>query len=243
MSVAGDWIKMQRNLLTCPKVVRIMSALNADRFRTIGGIFSAWCLFDEHTEDGILSGYSAKVFDDFIGFPGLCQAMVEVGWIQVTPQALIAVNFTEHNGKTARRRAQENVRKRSARNAPHKRTREEKRREDIDSANAESLGETAVSQNEPSKAEDIPIPENLATESFLNTWAEWLKYRRGRNLSCKAAWAQKQLAMLATHGPEIATKALEQSMTQGYQGVFPERVGKKQNQPFQGIKDFLGNEK
>jgi hypothetical protein len=134
--MAGDWIKMQRSLLTSGKVVRIMSACDADRLRTIGGLFAAWCLFDEQTEDGILEGYTPKIFDQVVGFDGLCRAMESVGWLEVLENGLKAVNFCEHNGQTARRRAQESVRKMSARDADKMRTesalekrREEKRRD------------------------------------------------------------------------------------------------------------------
>ena len=135
--MAGDWIKMQKSLLTSGKVVRMMSALNADRLRTIGGLFAAWCLFDEQTEDGSLEGYTAEIFDETIGFAGLAKAMQSVGWLEVGRNGLKAMNFGEHNGTTAKRRAQESVRKMSARNADKTRTdcalekrREEKRREE-----------------------------------------------------------------------------------------------------------------
>lgn len=44
--MAGDWIKMRADLHTHPKVVRMASALKADRLRIVGGLHSAWCLFD-----------------------------------------------------------------------------------------------------------------------------------------------------------------------------------------------------
>ena len=62
--MAGDWIKMQTNLLTHPKVVRMASALKTDRFRIIGGLWSVWSLFDAHSEDGRLSGYSPETLDE-----------------------------------------------------------------------------------------------------------------------------------------------------------------------------------
>jgi hypothetical protein len=132
--MAGDWIKMRRSLLTDPRVVRISSALNADRFRTIGGLFSAWCLFDEQTSDGQLCGYTPQVFNEIVGIDGLAEAMAAVGWLEVRQEMLIATGFSEHNGQSAKRRAQESVRKMSARdadkNADKMRTREEKRREE-----------------------------------------------------------------------------------------------------------------
>ena len=117
-----EWIKMRKSLLACPQVVRISSALKTDRFRTIGALFAAWCVFDDQTVDGLLDGYTPKIFDEVVGVVGLCDAMVAVGWIKTNENALEATRFSEHNGQTAKRRATETVRKMSARNADKKQT-------------------------------------------------------------------------------------------------------------------------
>lgn len=134
--MAGDWIKMRADLHTHPKVVRMASALKADRLRIVGGLHSAWCLFDVHSVDGLLDGYSAETLDDLIGFPGFSRAMMAVGWLEENGESLVMPRFEAHNGQSAKRRAQDadrkrNVRKASASEADKKRTREEKRREDI----------------------------------------------------------------------------------------------------------------
>lgn len=134
--MAGDWIKMRADLHTHPKVVRMASALKADRLRIVGGLHSAWCLFDVHSVDGFLDGYSADTLDDLIGFPGFSRAMMAVGWLEENGESLVMPRFESHNGQSAKRRAQDadrkrNVRKASASEADKKRTREEKRREDI----------------------------------------------------------------------------------------------------------------
>jgi uncharacterized phage protein (TIGR02220 family) len=154
--MAADWIKMRSDLGTHPKVVRIMSALKADKTRTergrasdklrvIGALHAVWSLFDIHSEDGRLEGYSADVIDEMIGFAGFADAMISVGWLEQDGETLVMPRFEEHNGKSAKRRAQESVRKReerkadaspqsvpemSASDADKKRTREEKRREE-----------------------------------------------------------------------------------------------------------------
>lgn len=133
--MAGDWIKMRADLHTHPKVVRIASALQADRLRIVGGLHSAWCLFDAHSVDGKLEGYSCATLDELIGFPGFSAAMVAVGWLEESEGNLAMPRFDEHNGKSAKRRAQDatrkkEVRKMSASQADEKRTREEKRREE-----------------------------------------------------------------------------------------------------------------
>lgn len=132
--MAGDWIKMRTDLLTSPKVVRMASALNADRFRIVGGLLSVWSLFDAHSADGSLTGYSLESLDDLAAWPGFGAAMVAVGWLVVEAESLDLPRFDAHNGASAKRRAQDADRKRevrsaSASDADKKRTREEKRRD------------------------------------------------------------------------------------------------------------------
>ena len=115
--MAGDWIKCQKALFRDPRVVRISSALKADRLRTVGGLLSAWCLFDEQTTDGKLDGYTPEILDDLIGVTGLARAMEHVGWLEVGDGFLLVPRFDEHNGQSAKRRAQDSVRKMSARKA------------------------------------------------------------------------------------------------------------------------------
>lgn len=141
--MAGDWIKMRIDLQSHPKVVRILSATESDKFRVIGGLHAVWSVFDTHSEDGILSGYTPDALDHVIGWKGFSGAMLAVGWLEsVDGDSLQMPEFTEHNGKSGKRRAEDQKRKRDARICPQsvrnlsaededkKRTREEKRRED-----------------------------------------------------------------------------------------------------------------
>lgn len=134
--MAGDWIKMNKSLPRDPRVVRISSALKADRLRTVGGLLSAWCLFDEQTANGKLDGYTPELLDEIIGMAGLAGAMMAVGWLEFDGESLQVPRFEEHNGQSAKRRAQDSSRKVSARKAdkcpPSKRTKSgpEKRREE-----------------------------------------------------------------------------------------------------------------
>ena len=134
--MAGDWIKIGTGLGTHPKVVRIASALNADRLRVIGGLHAVWCLFDAHSEDGKLVGYDPAVVDELIGWPGFSAAMIKVEWMEVDGESLALPDFDTHNGASAKRRAMEAdrkraVRKMSASDADKIRTRGEERRIEI----------------------------------------------------------------------------------------------------------------
>lgn len=136
--MAGDWIKMRIELQTHPKVFRMVSALKADRLRIIGGLHIAWSIFDVHSDDGVLVGYSIDSMDAVVGWPGFTQAMIDVEWAGVDSSgSLVMPRFDEHNGKSAKRRANDSERKRhsrdavmSASDADKSVTREEKRREE-----------------------------------------------------------------------------------------------------------------
>ena len=139
--MAGDWIKMRADLFTHPKVVRMASALKADTLRTVGGLMSVWCLFDAHSVDGHLDGYSIDYLDQHLRWGGFSGAMVSVGWLLVDqPSGLRLPRFDAHNGQSAKRRAQDADRKRagrtvSATEADTLRTREEERREEKSKVN------------------------------------------------------------------------------------------------------------
>lgn len=144
--MAGDWIKMSTGLRTHPKIVRIVRASRSDKLRVVGALHAVWCIFDEHSEDGYLDGYTLDAIDHET-FKGFAKALVGVGWLEEEADGLRVPRFDTHNGASAKRRAQETERKRadrgqkpdakrtesgqvSASDADEMRTREEKRREE-----------------------------------------------------------------------------------------------------------------
>lgn len=117
--MAGDWIKMRIDLQSHPKIVRILSATDADKFRVIGGLHAVWSVFDTHSVDGVLPGYTPKALDHVIGWPGFSAAMIDVGWLSFRDaEGLAMPEFGEHNGQSAKRRAEDQKRKRDGRNRP-----------------------------------------------------------------------------------------------------------------------------
>jgi hypothetical protein len=141
--MAGDWIKMRVDLQSHPKVVRILSAIKSDKFRVLGGLHAVWSVFDTHSIDGELHGYTPDALDHVIGWPGFAAAMMTVKWLAWDgAETLTLPEFGEHNGQSAKRRAEDQKRKRDGRKSPPlvrnlsaddadaKRTREEKRREE-----------------------------------------------------------------------------------------------------------------
>lgn len=167
--MAGNWIKMRADLFTHPKVVRMASALQADTLRTVGGLMSTWCLFDAHSEDGQLDGYTPEVLDAHLRWPGFSEAMTAVGWLLNSPNGLSLPRFDTHNGQSAKRRAQDADRKRLVRDkssseADVLRTRGEERRED-------SI--TTVIEGAAKRGSRLPSDATLPDE-----WAEFCKAER-----------------------------------------------------------------
>jgi len=171
--MAGSWIKMRADLQTHPKVVRISSALKADRLRAIGGLHAVWCLFDAHSIDGSLEGYTPEMLDSLIGCAGFTRAMESVGWLSVSPNSLSLPRFDDHNGQSAKRRADDSMRKRGVRNLSaneqdKKRTREEKRREE----------ETSPSASPAKPDAEAVVPDTDVAEAareYNVLAAEWAK--------------------------------------------------------------------
>ncbi len=177
--MAGDWIKMRIELQTHPKVFRMVSALQADRLRIIGGLHIAWSIFDTHCDDGVLVGYTTDAMDAVIGWPGFTQAMIDVEWAALNDAgSLVMPRFDEHNGKSAKRRANDNERKRNDRNskdvrnvsasdADKKRTREEKRREEKDQ---KPYGDDAVDPAELFARFWALYPRKVSKDAARKAW-------------------------------------------------------------------------
>ena len=137
------WIKMRSELQSHPKIVRILSATTSDKFRVVGGLHAVWSVFDQHSTDGTLFGYTPETMDHVIGWIGFSEALLSVGWLSFDGiQTLTLPEFDEHNSKGAKRRAEDQKRKRNDRNDPlnapqesgqiadKKRTREEKEKKE-----------------------------------------------------------------------------------------------------------------
>jgi hypothetical protein len=216
--MAGDWIKMRADLLTHPKIVRMSSALKADKLRVIGALHSVWCLFDMHSADGQLEGYTPEVLDDHLGWAGFSAQMIVVKWLEHTADSLNVPRFDEHNGQSAKRRATETERKRLAREA-----------EALDVGKASASGaDTKRTREEKSREEKKDTKEAGAPAFVLpdwipaDTWAAYCKVRTGK----KAKNEPHALGLIvkdlekfraAGHDP---VDCLNNSIKSGWAGVF-----------------------
>ncbi len=72
------------------------------------------------------------------------------------------------------------------------------------------------------------LPAALDSPAFLRVWRDLIAYRVGRRLSAREGWCTNQLKNLASFGESVAIQAIENSILNHYQGIFPEKFAAKQ---------------
>ena len=78
------------------------------------------------------------------------------------------------------------------------------------------------------KEQAILFPSELDNDQFKSAWSQWIQFRREIKKKLPASTISKQLAKLATFGSAKAIQSIENSISNGWQGLFdPEqRPGK-----------------
>lgn len=108
-AVNGHWIKMFKALWDHPKVASMCEILKCTEALLIGALFRLWSLADTHSTDGRLD-LSAFALNRKVGVEGFAEAVTAVGWLEIGNGFVVVVRFDEHNGQSAKRRAQDAVR-------------------------------------------------------------------------------------------------------------------------------------
>ena len=106
--MSDEWIKMRKNLRRHPKVVMLKRELDCSAATVVGALFFLWSVADEHSSDGVLRGYDEKTVDEECELPGFAKAMAsrKVGWLRLKRTGVQVVDFSEHNGASAKARAE-----------------------------------------------------------------------------------------------------------------------------------------
>jgi len=90
-----------------------------------------------------------------------------------------------------------------------------------------------IEENREEKKGFFNIPDCLNTQEFIKTWNEWVKYRseikKPINDPKKPTSAEKQLLMLAKLSMSEAISMIENSMTNGWVGLFRDKNGTGKN--------------
>lgn len=191
--MAKDWIKMRMDLPSHPKVVRILSATGTDKFRVVGGLHAVWSVFDLHSSDGVLEGYTPETMDHIIGWEGFSDALIKVKWMQYDGEETLTMpDFDTHNGQSAKRRADETERKRKSRNKP------DEVRTDCGQIADEVRSREEESREDKDKPPISPKGEALPFQGIVDLYHEYLpmlprvvNINDHRKRAMKARWSEK----------------------------------------------------
>jgi len=104
--MAGEWIKMRTNLWDDPRVAQLCELTDQAEAAVVGGLYWLWATADEHSSDGLLPGMTVRTIDRKTGVAGLGKALVTIGWIAEGEDGVTVTRFDEHNGASAKQRAQ-----------------------------------------------------------------------------------------------------------------------------------------
>lgn len=104
--MAGEWIKVRTNLWDDPRIGQLCELTGQGEAAVIGGLYWLWATADEHSADGQLHGMTVRTIDRKTGIAGLGEALVTIGWLTDNAEGVTVARFDEHNGASAKTRAQ-----------------------------------------------------------------------------------------------------------------------------------------
>lgn len=140
------WIKIVTTLPRSAKVMQVAAVLKVDRLKAVGAVMDWFCWLDDQCSDGCTK-LTPRQVDEVLGVKRLSDALVSVGWARVGEDGLVyVVDFDQHNGETAKSRAQA------------------ARRQERFKGNARSV--TDASANALPRVRDIDIYKKQVQESY-----------------------------------------------------------------------------
>lgn len=185
--MAGDWIKMRGNLWDDPRVARLVDITNTSEATVIGGLYWLWASADQHSTDGRMAGLTMRQVNRKSGIKGFAEALESIGWLRDDPDGVIVSKFHEHNGESAKERAEGQKRKanwRSKKGQPS----EEKR------DTSPPTGGTSVPESSGQVRDKSEAREEKRREEPLETPSQEERGERlgARPLSLPAHWSPSE---------------------------------------------------
>jgi hypothetical protein len=235
--MAGDWLKIQHDTPDKPEIMRIAAQLGISIGDAFLACFRVWRWADNHTKNGNAAVTLAAI-DVLANVNGFGEAMRAVSWLSVDDTGAVSIpRFKRHISKSAKQRALAARRKQCARS----------RKSHAGSVTTTRPQRESKSKKEipphtpPGGADETPLPCELNTPEFRAAWSRWLDYRAQQRVkSYKPLGLKTLFAELATYGPEVSIEAIRRSMANGWQGLFPDKVGGSTHGRGNGVGQPLG---
>jgi hypothetical protein len=110
MARVDEWIKMRKKLRKDGRVLQVARSCNVIRVTVLGALLDMWFFADEYAdENGVVVGWSAADLDAEVGVVGFAESL-PLEWLMITPEGLQFPRYLEHNGTTAKNRADSDAR-------------------------------------------------------------------------------------------------------------------------------------
>lgn len=215
--MAGDWIKVDHTLPGKPEIDRMAAVLGIDHDAVVGKLVRFWIWADQQSVNGDALSVTETFIDRVADQKLFADALKKVGWLIKIKGGFSIPNFDRHNGKSAKSRAlTKNRMQRSRDDGSVTDASPEKRREEIESPNGDSI--TPL----PPKGEEsrrIKLPDVLQTDEFKKAWSDWVQFRREKKKPLTPQMVEKQIASFAEWGPGRAIAAINFTILKGWQGL------------------------
>jgi len=113
--MAGDWIKVEKSTPDKPEIGFIARACGVQIEIAFAAWFRLWAYLDGVTAGGEVNFFTPDDADRISRLPGIGNALSSdqgCGWITFHQGGATIVNWTRHNGESAKQRAQKTDRQR-----------------------------------------------------------------------------------------------------------------------------------
>lgn len=210
-----DWFPLQLWRTKSLEVVRISSETKRTPQEVLGFLTDLWSFASSETEDGILSGICIGNIVSILGADELFwQSVKSAGWLNVNANSITIPNWDHWLSKSAKRRTRDSLRKSVSRSCP----------QNVRKMSASKADKSALEERREEKSKKTPLPPFptiLNTTEFRTAWNEWTIFRGQLKKKLTTSTVTKQLAKLERFGLRAAIASIEQSIANGWTGLFP----------------------
>lgn len=155
---ADTWIKMRKKLRKDGRVLQIARKCNAKRVTVLGALCDLWMLADDYAdENGVIHGWTLDDVNAEVDVPGFAESL-PIEWLQVEGDSVKVPNYLEHNGSTAKKRADGYSR------VNRHRASKNLKRESVENCNAESVTVSYSHSLYNNKKEDESPPTSFTLD-------------------------------------------------------------------------------
>jgi hypothetical protein len=234
--MAGDWIKIERDLPHKPEVMRMAEMLGIDELQVVGHLvlFWSWCDANMSLDCPDVIG-TKRGLDRASCRDGMVDALISVGWLQLIADSgherYRIPNFERHLSKSAKTRATEQRKKQQQRSRPPSTG------DKCPEANGTKAGpEKRREENKENyiPGPDIVIPERINTEQFREAIGRWVTYTRasaklnGKPIESNSMEEQELWRMVATWktDAESLSEAVSAAIVGGWANLRKPLAGK-----------------